>query len=422
MNNLHRVQNIFISDGSGLPTSGAATTTVVSGQVGVFGNDMLALNPAGGDTISTKPNIYVVEGKTGTDGIFYLKRSMKIAGPSIISYNAESYAPAARQVTSIGYNRLTASGLIEVNNDTNYNFTIRFKNDKFLYSQRPEVLNINFQSSIAATQLTIATQITNAINGSSFKIQIVAVTVGNGTGVYGLTNATAYGVEITSKDINQFASTTYTPNIVYFSSFVNDASGFGATTTAATIQNFYQGSGTYNEIFTVENKDYMYEGVLNRRLWPIPVLDYSSSATLINSTAITPTVSGNIGEDTVTFSATVAAIIRAGEKVSLGGVLYEIKYFISTTIAVLTTPLVGNLSTAAVLVRLKYDVINIEFNDSINTPTGVVAVANKSVVIAVPAINSGGAYNSLSTAGTNLVALLNGWMATTPLAPTNISL
>ncbi len=157
-------------------------------------------------------------------------------------------------------------------------------------------------------------------------------------------------------------------------------------------------------------------------MWPIPALDYSSVSALVLSAAITPTWAGTTGEDQVTFSATVAAILRVGEKIDLDGANYEIKYFISTTVAVLTTPLLSTATTGAAKARLKYDLINIEFNDRINTPTGVVAVANKSIVIATPAIDAGGAYNSLSASGTQLKAILDGWMTTTPGAFANISI
>lgn len=416
MNNLHKVQNIFISNGTALPANNATIASVTPGKIGVYGTDMLALDPAGSDTITTQPAIYIVEGKTDSDGINYVKRSTKINGQSIINYTAKSFLAPIRSVSAIGYDRKLAVGTIEVNTDTNYNYTIRFKNDKFLYSERPEVLNVNFTSSTSATQLSIATQISSSINNSSFKKAIISVVVGDGTGIYGLTGATNYGVEIWALDINQFSNTTYTPNNVYFSVHVNDASGFGTTTTSTKIQSFSYGNGTYNEVFTIENKDFAYEGVLNRRLWPIPVLDYSSVAATIASSAITPTVTGTISEDTVTFSATVAGIINPGDKVDLGGVVYEIKYFIgiSSTIAVLTSVLTASLTAAAVLVKFKYDIINIEYNDSINTPTGVVAVANKSVVIAVPSINAGAAYTTLSSAGTNVKAILDAWMFTTP--------
>jgi hypothetical protein len=425
MNNLQSVRNIFISNGAALPVNNAAITAVTSGQTAVFGSDMTALNPASGDTITTQPFIYLIEGKTGVaDGVDYVKRSFKIGGTNVTGYKAESYAPAQREVWAIGYNRKTSTGLIEVNNDSNYHFTIRFKNDKFLYSQRPEVLNVNFQSSATTnTQFSLATTIAASINNSSFKVELVAVVVGNGTGVYGLTAATAWGVEITSKDVNQFASSTYTPNKVYFSCHVDDSSGFGTTTTCTQIQAFSYGSGTYDQVSTLEAKFAAYEGVTNRRLWPVPSIDPSASSTLILSAAIGVNVSATISEDVVTFAGAVNAILRAGEKVEINSVNYEIKYFISTTVAVLTTTVAGTFGAANVCkVRLKYDTINIDVVDSIVTPTGVVASANKQVIIAVPAINTAGAYNSLSTAGTDLKALLDGWMATTPLAPANISI
>jgi hypothetical protein len=420
MNNIHRVQNTFISAdaGTAMPADNSAISAITPGMIGIYGTDMLALNPAGVDTITTQPAIYIVEGKSE-----YVKRSMKIAGTAVTSYKAESYAPAQRNVWSIGYNRATTTGSIEVNNDTNYNFTIRFKNDKWLYSQRPELLNVNFQSPTAATQSGLATTIASTINNSSWKAEVVAIVVGNGTGVYGVTGATAFGVEITAKDVDQYYSTTYTPNQVYFSVQVNDASGFGTTTTCSLIQAMAYGSGTYNQVYTIENKDLAYEGAINRRMWPIPVFEYASSSAYISSAAIVPTVTGTIAQDTVTFSAPVQnTIIRAGEKVTLGGVSYEIKYFISSTVAVLTSPLVAGLAAAAALVRLKYDLITIEFNDSVTTPTGVVATANKSVLIAVPAITAGGAYNSLSAVGQDAKDILDAWMTSTPGAFANISI
>lgn len=414
MNNLHRVQNIFISDGTALPANDAAISALTAGKIGVYGTDMKALNPAGGDTISTQPSIYIAESKTDSAGTNYIKRSMKIDWNSVIRYNGEPYRPAIRQVYAIGYSRLLAAGSIEVNNSTNYHFSINFKNDKFNYAARPEQLNVNFTSPLVNTQLITATTIAGTINSSSFRSIVIAVVVGNGTGVYGLTGASAWGVEITAKDIDQFTATTYTANQVYFSVQVDDNSGFGTTTTCTLLQAPNFGSGTYTQIYNIENKDLGYEGVTNRRLWPIPVLDYSSSSTYVLSSAITPTVTGTISEDQVTFSATVAAILRAGEKVELGGVNYEIKYFISSTVAVLTTVLSAGLSAAAAKVRFKYDMVCIEFNDFVHTPTGVVAEANKSVIIAIPAIDTAGAFDSISAAGTDVKDILDAWMATTP--------
>lgn len=421
-NNLHRVQNIFISNGNALPANDAAITAVTDGQIGIFGRDMKALDPAGNDTITTQPSIYIVQGKTDTDGTFYCKRSMKIDGTSVLRYEGKSYEAPKREVWAIGYNRKTATGTIEVNNSTDYQFSIVLKNNKHLYSERQQTFRVNFTSSSTATGLTIATQITNAINNSTYSSDIIAVTVGNNTGAYGLTGATEWGVEITALDVNQYLSTTYTLNQVYFTVAVNDNSGFGDATTCAQIQGFDSGNGTYNQVYTAENFDFQYEGVINRTTWPIPVLDYSATSALISSVAIGDTVAITTGSDKVTFSANVSAKLKAGDKVSLDAVAYEIKYFISTTVAILTSVATSTNVAGAVIVKVKYDLVTIEFNDAINGPTGNIAVANKSVVIAVPALDAGDAYNGVSAAGQDVMDILNAWMATTPAALDNISI
>lgn len=430
MNNLHRVQNVFISDGTALPANNAAISSVNAGKIGIYGADMTALNPAGGDTITTQPYIYIIEGKTDSDSVNYIKRSMKIAGTSVIGYKGQSYTAAKREVWAIGYNRKTAAGSISVNNSTNYNFSIRFKNDKFNYSERPEVLNVNFTSAATATQLSIATQIANAINNSSFSTNVVAIVTGDGTGVYGVTGATNYGVEITAKDISQMLTTTYTLNQVYFSVHVNDASGFGTGSTCTQIQAFDPGVGTYNQVYNMENYAFAYEGVTNRRLWPIPALDYSSSSSMINSAVIGINTTGTAGEDQVTFASTIAAILKPGDKVEIDSVNYEIKYIKgngtgvgAANAVVLTSVLLSSPSAADVTkLRVKYDLVTIEFNDVVNTDTGVVAVANKSVVIASPALDAGDAYNGVSAASQDLMDILNAWMTTTPGAFANISI
>ncbi len=426
MNNSNRVQNIFISDGSAMVANDTvlSTANVASGKIGVFGPDMKALNPAGGDTIGTAPYIYIVESKTATDGTAYIKRSMKIDGAGVKSFTGSSYIPAKRNVWTIGHNRDTGVGTIEVANSTNYNYSIRFKNDKFMYSERPEMLNVNFTSASAATQLTIATQITSTINSSSFRTQIQAVVIGDGTGIYGLTNATDYGVEIWSKPINQFTNSTYTPNQVYFSVHVNDESGFGTSTTCTEIQAPGFGTGIYNQVRTMERKDMAFEGGnLNLRQWPIPELDYSSTSTLTLSAAIGINVAGNTGEDTVTFSSSVAAVLRAGEQVEIDGVNYEIKYFVSTTVAVLTSVLTTTFGASDVCkVRTKYDLVIIEFDDTVNTAIGTTVTANKSVVIAVPALDTGDAYSGISAAGQDVLDILNAWMITTPYRLPNITI
>jgi len=410
---IHKVTNTFVGNGTALETT---VNTLTPGKLGLFGKDQAILATAyaagaAGESITVS--------ETYADGSF--KKSMSIDGRNVTSARGKRYSPATREVWAIGYNRKTAAGLIGVVNSTDYTFNIRFKNDKSLYSERPEVLRGSFLSSAAATQLTIATQIAAVVNNGGFKTLVKAIIVGNGTGIQGLTGATAYGVEITALDINQFRSSTYKENRVYFSVSVEDATGFGATTTCDQIQANSYGEGTYNYIYNKENFDYQYEGLSNRRLWPAQAVSFNSVATGYLTAAIVPTVTGVVGEDTVTFSATVAAIIRVGELVELNGNMYEVKYFISATVAVLTVSVPAIAALSAVKLKYFYSILIVEFTDnSFTSGADLISVARKSVYIATPAIDAGAAYTAIatgSTEGASLLSKLNTWLATTPAAP-----
>lgn len=424
--NTHKVTQIFIGNGtSALPANNTQITAASIGALGIFGNDMLALNPAGGDTISTAgaDSIQIFNKLANGD----LKHSTSIKGTSVTGWKGQSYTAATRKVHAIGHNRLTATGTIEVSNSTLYKAMIRFTNDKVLYSERPEVLSISFTSSAAATQSNIADQIVSAINNSAFgtgtKKQILAVKVGDGTGAYGTTGATDFGVEIWGLDIAQ-SDNEYKFKQVAFQVFVDDASGFGATTTSASIQSPDPGVGTYNLIYNQERFSTQYEGVLNYRKWPVPVQAYLASNAFFASAAITPTATITTGEDTVTFSAavnTAATDLKAGDFILIDDVAYEIKYFISTTVAVLTTVAAATGVGLSVKKKYQYDVFSIEYIDVVTSPgANVGAFAKKLILIATPAINAGGTINAgttMSTEGQDLEDILNGWMTSTPLAP-----
>jgi len=410
---IHKVTNTFVGNGTALETT---VNTLTPGKLGVFGQDQNILASAylaGGAAES------ITLSETFADGSF--KKSMSINGANVTSARGKRYSPATRETWAIGYNRKTASGLINVVNSTDYTFNIRFKNDKSLYSERPEVLRGSFLSSASATQLTIATQIAAVINNGGYKTLVKALIVGNGTGIQGLTGATAYGVEITALDINQFRSSTYKENRVYFSVHVEDATGFGASTTCDQIQANSYGEGTYNYIYNKENFDYQYEGLSNRRLWPAQSVSFNVSNTGYLTAAITPTVTGVVGEDTVTFSATVAAIIRVGELVELNGNMYEVKYFISSTVAVLTTAVPAIAGGSAVKLKYFYSLLILEFADnSFTSGADLISMARKSVYIATPAIDAGAAYTAISagsTEGASLLSKLNTWLAATPAKP-----
>ena len=430
--NTHRVTQIFIGNGtSSLPANNTVISAAAVPGLGIFGSDMQALDPAGNDTISTAGGSVIQLFSKLANGD--LKKSMRIAGVNVTGYRGQSYTAPTRKVHAIGYNRATSSGSIVVNNDTDYKASIRFTNDKTMYSVRPEVLSINFHSAVSASQSNIADQIVSAINGSAFgastKKQIIAVKVGDGTGVYGLTGATNFGVEIWGLDIAQ-SSNQYLFNQVNFQVFVDDNIGFGSTSSAQ-IQGADPGVGNYYQIFNEENKDLQYEGVLNRKLWPVPVQSYLASSSYIFSGAIVPTATVVQNDDKVVFSATVDTAttnILAGDKITLAGVQYEVKYTVggagAVTTAYLTTAYAGaSASGVAITKGFQYDVYNIEFTDLIISPgANAGQFAKKVILIATPAINAGGATNSLSTEGTQIKAILNAWMASTPLAPANLAL
>lgn len=440
--NTINVNEIFIGNGAALDANNTNIAALTK-QTAIVGADMTALNPAGGDTITTQPTIYLVNKLANGD----LKRSFPVKGTSVTSYKAEHYAPARRCVATVGYQRgsvvdgvtTAAGGSIEVNNDTLYNLSIRFKWDKQFYSERPEMLRISFTSAAAATQLNIANQITSLINNSGYGSQpagikvIKAVTIGNGTGIYGLTGASAYGVEVWGLDVNQFQNTTYNPLYVYFSVQVDDASGFGTTTTSSLVQTMDPGIGTYNQIYTKENYNYQFEGVLNRTKWPIPTLAYLSSSTFVTSgnvaaaaTSPTGNVTTVIDEDVVTV-ATATTGLRPGEIIDINGIQYEIKYILSATKFVITTPATASYGAAAnIKVKYLYNVFTITISD-VTTGAGanMGMFANKSIMIATPSIDAAAADpfdRTLDSADTSaecidLLDILNAWMATTPLAP-----
>lgn len=427
---IHKVTNIFVGNGTALETT---VNTLTPGKLGVFGQDQTILASAysaGG------PSESIQFSQTFADGSF--KKSMVVNGRSVVAARAESYAPASREVWAIGFNRKTATGTIEVNPSSDYTFNVRFKNDKALYSERPEVLRGNFISSATATQLSIATQIAAIVNNGPQKTQIEAVVVGDGTGVYGKTGATNYGVEIMAKDIEQFQSSTFKENRVYFSVHVEDASGFGSTTTCTQLVANSFGTGTYNSIYNKENFEYQYEGLSNRRLWPAQTVKFGVSSTgylSANVAAAATSATGNVsavavGDDTLTFAISTAGL-RAGEIITVDGVQYEILYIISSTVVrikgLATAVYAGG---AAVKVKYFYDLIVITFADNTFTSgADVQALAQKSIYIATPAIDAGAAdpFDSTgdaadtSTEGLSLLSKLNTWLATTPAAPATLA-
>ncbi len=411
---IHKVTNVFVSNVEELEST---VNTLTPGKLGLFNYEQQILEQQYSETASEETTPAFQASLTYADGSF--KKSMWVNGRSVISATAEKYAPAQREVWSIGYNRAKGTGSIAVNPASLYSFYIKFKNDKALYSERPERFTANFTSSSNATQLSIATQAANLINNGAYKTQIKAVVVGDGTGAYGLTGATNYGVEITALDINQFQSSTYKENRVYFDVFVDDSSAFEDTTACSQILANSFGTGTYNSIYNKENFEYQYEGLSNRRLWPAQQVKFGVSATPTLSAALAVTSGATLGSDVIGFSGSIVGIIRPGELITVSGYNYEIKYVIDATTAVLTTPFAQATGGGfEVKVRYFYNVINVLFDDTtFTTGADVVAKSRKALLFAVPAINENDSYNSQSNLYGVLREKLNSFLGTTPARP-----
>lgn len=434
-NNLFRASQIFIANnGASLVASGSGVASVTPTNLGVFGQTQVEV--AAAPTITSEPELTIFSGYS--DG--NVKKSNKIKSNSVVSYKGARYQPDSRDVWALGYNRKTATGSIEVANDTDYTFVVGFKFQKELYSERPLDIRINFRSTAVATQLQIAIQAYALLTiHPGLKKDVNAIIVGDGNSaaaptttvfqgvtytIYGGSGATNYGLEIWGKDIAQFQNTQYLVRRPYFIIAADRNTGFGLTTTVSQINAMDIGVGNYDQIYNAENFDYGNEGVTNRRLWPIPTLEYRASSTLITAAAIVPTVTVVATADEATFSASVAGILQVGQTFVVGtsNEVVRIKYFVSGTVAVLEAPVVTSEAGVTVSPKFAYSVIDIDFKDNVISPTGVQTDAQKQIRIAVPAIDSAGAYNSLSAIGTSLKTLFDSWMASTPgsFAPINI--
>jgi len=439
MNNLIRPSQTFVNNGATLPAQGSTIASITSGVLGVFGsstNSMTEVSAA--PTITTEPALTLFSGYS--DGT--IKKGMTIKGSAITKYNGERYSPDTRDAWSIGYNRYTAAGSLQVVNNAVYTYIVAIKYDKSLYSERPLDFRISFTSDSGATQQTICAQIYALLtaNKQGVNKDVKAIIVSNGPStpvtfvyngitytVYGdATNATAslYGIEFTGADIPQFQNTQYMVRRPYFAVFVDTTTAFGNSTSVGQINAMTTGNGIYDAVYNQENFDYGYEGVLNRTQWPIPTLAYNASTTFYSSAALVPTVTVVATSDIATFSASVSGLLPVGARIVIGtsNEVAEIKYFISTTVAVLVSPIVTSESTVTVKMNFQYSVIDIEFRDTIVSSIGGVDLATKTIKIAFPAIDAGGAYNSISAVGTSLKALFDAYCASAPgsFAPISI--
>ena len=412
---------IMIGDGTAIPSTFA---TILTGDLAIVKRDMSLL--AVGNTIADSDVIYIAQG-TASGPIL----SAPIKGTQVSRWAGEAFAPGRKQTTHIGHDRITAQS-INVLNDTEYSIDIVLKDDKDLYSNR-QLRKVYFYTSSASATATaiaqgLAAQIQKDINESGEQLPLQVIVVGDGTGdrstatvggivinTHDMTAATNVGIEISGTEYTFSALKGY--NKVFFE--VGLASGFDSTVVVANTQTMALGSGVYAQVYMKEDEGLLNWGFTNRRLHPVAQPTRYASATGTYAASVTNGVAVVASDDEITLDAGHAAvagnILRITDSAAGVG-SYEIKFFISTNVAVLSSAFAGTTdANADYEIFSQYDMYAITHNDDSSSGTINGQSVNPPLVtmVAIPAN---------STQAANLEALLNPWMASTPAAFTAVVL
>lgn len=405
----NKVVNLFIGDGSAAPTAGSqvSASVITPGDIAVVGLDNTVIGV--GKTVSDHPIIKIAQGTSKTlNGTSQnqVKMSMDIPLKRVTAYNAAAYQSPTLHTVAIGYSRKAAAGSMVVANSTAYEFTVDIRSDKNIYGSRLPKRMKNFTSAASATQSNVCDQIVSLVNSDTFLNRyIVAIKVGDGTGVYGVTGATNFGVEFTAKDVANDLDFSYTNERVYFG--VELGTAFSTTTAQVISIGMKKGSGTYTDVYLTEKYVYSMAAMPNLIQWPYSIPTYDASSTTYAGT-MSPTATGTAGEDKVTFSASVSGILSEGDQIVISSNTYVIKYFISTTVAVLTSVLLTSPSGTAVTKKFQYGIISIEFsNPTYTLGSGQMVDNSQQVLIAVPQIDASTAYNAISAQAAAIFNVLN---------------
>lgn len=418
--NTQNVTKIFVGDGA---NTGTSIATMVAGDILIAKRDMSLLSA--GDTISDSDVIYIVQGDVNNHPVF----SDPISGSTVSKFEGEAYRTKSKQTTHVGYNRGSVAG-INVANNTEYGLSIIFKFDKQLWSKRQLRRVFNYTSDTNATGKEICENLAALIikesrlgRGGDFSVLDVVV-VGDGTGVlttatingetvsyHGITGATNYGLEITSKELTVNAFDKY--ERIYFS--VKLSSGFDSTTIVTETQAAKYGSGEYGQIHDIEKFAQGNKGITNFRGFPIPTPDYYATNTG-NFVAIPQTAAATTADDEITFSAAPVGV-SAGSLITAAGVTgtLEVKYMKTSTIAVLTSAVDATITVGAVTNKQLYDMYIIRSFDTNSSGeiNGRTISSPKQTIVAIPANQA---------QGIAFEALINPWMASTPGAFASIVL
>lgn len=427
---MEKVTNVFIGNGGALPNGTQFTLSNLTNRLGIVKSDMTFTNAA--TTISDSDTLYIAQKKSATD----LKKSFAIKGLNLAKAEAQVYAPAQKCVWAVGYNRKTATGAIEVNNEAIYELTIVDKSNKQLGSERQIFKRYNYTSDASATQLEIAKYFVNAINADytrgvhNVKAKLVyagayAAASGSTPEIFGdNSGGTDYGIELYGEPQTPFVD-QYTMEVANFEVHINSELGFDATPIAM-IQGANKGTGTLVEVAKFEKFANGFEGQTNYRAWPViePASLTATSLTLSgNITSLAATAVAATSLDMITFGGAATGIIFPGDIIQLdGGVEYEILYFKSATVAFAKAS--GTADASSTVKRyVGYSTIVLETAEVvIGGGSRHTYTLPQRVVIFTPGIDAGDtSATSNSAEGAHLLTVLggaSGWVASTPKAIT----
>lgn len=362
------------TDGNGTATTGnvLSSSNPANGVVAILDNknNVMDSSPTYAEAVAAGPSVFIAQGVTGR----YPITSLPIQLANIRGAVLGLYNPACRQTSCVGYNRVTATGQLEANassTDTKtYVLHIAFLGDKETYSNRTNYRTYQYVAPASATQLMVATYFANRINNDPMALA-TAIVAGNGTSftaatstaplIMGSSGATNYGIEITSNAQPSWDSSNR-PFMDFFKVTVD--TGFTSTTVVSTPQEHVIGNGTLQHVRELEYNGQGWDGFTNRSKFPFP-----SPTSYVSTTgftlSVTPTATVVQGSDTVTFSATVAAILLPGDTITINGETCEIKMFVSSTVAVMTAPIVqASAGTLTVTRVVGYNLLVIEHEDA----------------------------------------------------------
>lgn len=150
---ISRTGSVQISDST-------ASTYIADGEIVVLDSGDNAL--VAGQTISDSEVISIVQGRGTSNPV---QKSMKVTGRNVRKYSGKSYVAPQEQISYIGYN--SSSGNITATSLNKYILRLYFKYDKEMWSQQVFQRYYEYDSDSSATSLEVAENFVEKLIGDT---------------------------------------------------------------------------------------------------------------------------------------------------------------------------------------------------------------------------------------------------------------